>query len=131
MRQLVAVLALALSISMACGSVPSAPAASSPSGTPAMNVLGTLDRGTAQPCPPGDPCDPAIVGAFLVFSQPGKPDIRTSVSGGGDFALQLSPGYYTITAAPSPANGRLQPGDVRVPSTGTIELHLVLLRTPA
>jgi hypothetical protein len=131
MRQLVAVVALALSISVACGSVPSAPAASSPAGEPAVNLLGTLDRGTAQSCPPGDPCDPAVVGAFLVFSQPGKPDIRTSVSGSGEFALHLDPGSYTISAAPSPMRGRLQPGDVRVPSTGAVDLHLVVVRTPA
>ena len=118
----------------------SGPALSSPSGEPTLssptaagplNVLGTLDRGTVQNCPPGDPCDPALVGAFLVFSQPGKPDVRTGVSGSGQFTLHLDPGAYTISAAPSPTGGRLQPGDVRVPSTGTVELHLVVVRTPA
>ena len=91
-----------------------------------MNVHGTLDRGPVQNCPPGDPCDPAIVGAFVVFSQPGKQDVRTSVSGIGEFALHLDPGSYTITAAPSPRSGRLQPSNVRVPSAGTVELHLVI-----
>jgi hypothetical protein len=67
-----------------------------------------------------------MVAAFVVFSQPGKQDVRTSVSGTGEFALHLDPGAYTITAAPSPATGRLQPSNVRVPSTGTIELHLVI-----
>jgi hypothetical protein len=96
-----------------------------------LNVLGTLERGTVQNCLPGDPCDPALVGAFLVFSQPGKPDVRTGVSGSGQFSLHLDPGAYTISAAPSPTGGRLQPSDVRVPGIGTVELHLVVVRTPA
>jgi hypothetical protein len=72
-----------------------------------------------------------MVGAFVVFSQPGKQDVRTSVSGTGAFALRLDPGHYTISIAPSPMNGRLQPGDVRVPGSGAVELHLVVVRMPA
>ena len=127
-------------MSFACGSVRSGPALSSPSDVPtissptigsAVNVHGTLDRGTVQNCPPGDPCDPALVGAFLVFSQAGKQDVRTGVSGSGEFTLHLDPGSYSISAAPAPRSGRLQPSDVRVPSTGTVELHLAVVRTPA
>jgi hypothetical protein len=72
-----------------------------------------------------------MVGAFVVFTQPGMQDVRTTVSGGGEFELRLDPGYYTISIAPSPMNGRLQPGDIRVPSSGTVALHLVVVRTPA
>jgi hypothetical protein len=92
-------------------------------------ACGSVRSGPTQPCPAGEPCDPPIVGAFIVFSQPGKQDIRTSVSGTGDFALRLDPGYYTISITPSPMNRRAQPNDVRVPSTGAIELHLVVVGT--
>jgi hypothetical protein len=62
---------------------------------------------------------------FVVFSQPGKPDVRFRVSVGGAFSGRLDPGAYSISAAPPP-NGRLDPNEVRVPSSGTVNLHLVV-----
>lgn len=124
---LLVVVALGL---LACGSVPPGSSASSPTGpTPtgdaALNVRGTLDRGAAPQCPAGEPCDPPIVAAFLVFSQPGKPDIRVRTGADGAFAVHLDPGAYSISAAPA-LNGRLEPNQVRVPSSGTVDLHLVV-----
>ena len=135
MRRFSIVVALALTVCFACGSVRLAPALSSPSDEPVLaspavgatlNVYGTLDRGTAQMCPSGDPCDPVMVGSFVVFSQAGKQDVRTTVSASGEFALHLDPGSYTISAAPLPINGRLQPSTVRVPAAGKVALRLVI-----
>jgi len=61
---------------------------------------------------------------FVVFSKPGKPDVRTQLDASGAFAVYLDPGSYSITAAPPPLNGSVQPGQVRVPSTGTVQLQL-------
>ena len=115
---------------MACGSVPPGPSASSPTGSnptgdSALNVRGTVDRGSTPPCPPGEPCDPPIVAMFLVFSQPDKPDVRVRVATNGAFAGHLDPGNYSIGAAPA-LNGKLEPGQVRVPTSGIVELHLVV-----
>lgn len=92
-----------------------------------MNVRGTIDRGPAPSCPPGEPCDPPIVAMFVVFSQPGKADVRFRVGAGGAnaFAGHLDPGAYSISAAPPP-NGTLDPNQVRVPTSGTVNLHLVV-----
>jgi hypothetical protein len=118
-----------------CGGLPTGSPGSNPTGGPpagdaAVNVRGTIDRGGATPsCPPGEPCDPPIVAMFLDFSQPGRPDIRVRVGAGGAFALHLDPGTYSISAAPA-LNGKLDPDQVRVPSSGTVDLHLVV-RPPA
>lgn len=141
MRGTVAVLALCLAAATACGSVASGPAGSSPSqpaeSTPIgatsptaaaadMNVRGTIDRGPAVTCPSGEPCDPAITAAYVVFSQPGKPDIRVKVDPSGAFALHLDPGAYAISAAPPPQRGKLAPDTIRVPDQGTVTLRLVI-----
>jgi len=116
---------------VACGSVPAGSPDSSGSPTPtktsdlAVNVRGTIDRGPIASCPPGEPCDPPIVAAFVVFSQPGKADVRFKVGAGGAFAGHLDPGAYSVSAAPPP-NGRLDPHQVRIPSTGTVDLQLVV-----
>lgn len=115
----------------ACGSVPQGPAVSSPSGDAALNVRGTVDRSYVHPCPTDEPCDPPMTAAFLVFGQPGKADVRTSVDSSGAFALHLEPGAYSISAAPPPMGGLVEPSQVRVPATGTVELHLRIVRTPA
>jgi hypothetical protein len=65
---------------------------------------------------------------FLDFSQPGKPDVRVRVGAGGAFALHLDPGVYSISAAPPP-NGSLDPSSVRVPGSGTVNLHIVIRPT--
>jgi hypothetical protein len=130
-RRPVVVFSLFLVSALACGAVPpgpAGPAAASPTGEAALNVRGALDRGAASyPCPPGDPCDPPIQAMFVVFSQPGKPDIRTQLDPGGAFALHLDPGSYSVSAAPS-INGRVQPSQVRVPSAGTLQLQLQVVR---
>jgi hypothetical protein len=62
---------------------------------------------------------------FVVFSQPGKPDVRFRVGAGGAFAGHLDPGAYSISAAPAP-NGTLDPNQMRVPSSSIVNLHLVV-----
>jgi hypothetical protein len=65
---------------------------------------------------------------FVVFSQPGKPDVRTQLDAGGAFALHLDPGSYGVSAAPPSLNGSVQPSQVRVPSTGILQLQLQVAR---
>lgn len=126
-RGSVVMFALLLVSGIACGAVPprpAGPAAASPTGEAALNVRGVLDRGGSYPCPPGDPCDPPVQAMFVVFTQPGKPDVRTHLDASGAFALHLDPGSYSVTAAPPSFSGSVQPGQVRVPSTGTLQLQL-------
>ena len=120
--------AFCLMAAAACGSAPPGPAASSPSSDAAMNVRGTVDRGYTPPCPADEPCDPPVTAMFLVFSRPGTPDVRVDVDASGFFGLHLDPGAYSISAAPPPIGGRLEPNQMRVPATGTIELHLKIVR---
>ena len=65
---------------------------------------------------------------FVVFSQPGKPDVRTQLDASGAFALHLDPGSYSITTAPPSFNGAIQPSQVRVSGTGILQLHLQVVR---
>ena len=130
MRRVIAVAAFCL-ITAACGSIPLGSAASTPGGDAAVNVHGTVDRAYIPACPTDEPCDPPMTAAFLVFRQPGKADVRTSVDSSGAFALYLEPGAYSISAAPPPMGGLVEPSQVRVPATGTVELHLRIVRTPA
>lgn len=103
----------------------SVPPGTSPAGDAAVNIRGTIDRRPSPSCPPGEPCDPPIVAMFVVFSQPGKPEVRLRVGAGGAFVGHLDPGSYSISAAPPP-NGSLDPSEVHVPSSGTVNLHLVV-----
>jgi hypothetical protein len=131
MRGPLVLFALFLVSALACGSVPPArtgPAAASPTGEAALNVRGVLDRGASFPCPPGDPCDPPLQAMFVVFSQPGKADVRTPLDASGAFSLHLDPGSYTVSAAPPSFNGSVQPSQVRVPSTGILQLQLQVAR---
>lgn len=89
-----------------------------------MNVTGIIDRSVPPACPTGEPCDPQIVAYRLVFSSPGQPDVTVRPGPDGTFAVHLDPGSYTIAAQPPLAGGRLDPSSVRVPGSGTIELHL-------
>lgn len=91
-----------------------------------MNVSGVLDRGRPPACPTGEPCDPPATATYLVFSQPGRPDVRVYVDPAGTFSAYLAPGSYTISAAPPPMQGRLSPDTVRVPAGSTINLHLAI-----
>jgi len=127
---LVAVGAFCLFVA-ACGALPQGSGASSPSGDGALNVRGTVDRVYAPACPTDEPCDPPITAMYLVFSQPGTPDVRVQVDTGGAFGLHLDPGAYSISAAPPPMGGRLEPNQVRVPATGTVELRLRIVRKTA
>jgi hypothetical protein len=105
---------------------PIAAASPSPAQSISINVTGVVDRGQPAPCPPGDPCDPPATASYLVFSQPGRADVRVGVDGKGAFALYLAPGSYSISAAPPPMQGSLSPSTVRVPASGTITLRLVI-----
>lgn len=133
MRVLVVVLALAIGSALACGSVGQGPSATTPSAVPTansvLNVRGTIDRGSPPPCRTGEVCDAPLVALFIDFSQPGKPDIRTPVDGGGTFALHLEPGHYSISAAPPPMNGTVNPNELVVPKTGSVVLNLVVTYT--
>jgi hypothetical protein len=120
-----------LILAAGCGSVSPGPAASSPTGDSALNVRGTIDRSFTPACPTGEPCDPPMTAYYLVFSQPGKEDVRAQVGSSGAFALHLDPGVWTISPAPPALGGRVEPGEVRVPANGSVELHLRIVRTPA
>ncbi len=89
-----------------------------------VNVTGTLEGGAAAACPSGEPCDPHMVAATLIFSSPGKPDATARVGADGSFALHLDPGDYEIAPAPPSSQGKLEPSEVRVPGTGTVTLRL-------
>lgn len=97
-------------------------------GTSDINVTGTVDRGPSPTCPAGEPCDPPMVAAFLVFTRPGAPDVTVQVRGDA-FALHLEPGSYTIAPAPPAFQGELQPSSVRVPATGVVTLRLHIVRS--
>jgi hypothetical protein len=125
MRLLGPLVVLALSAA-ACGSAPPEQPSQS---TPDINVTGTIDRGPMPTCPAGEPCDPAMVAALLVFSRPGSPDVTVHVAGDGSFALHLEPGTYTIAAAPPSFQGTLVPSTVRVPASGLVRLSLHIARS--
>jgi hypothetical protein len=114
----------------ACGGAP-APAPGSSSGSPAINVTGTLDRGPVPTCPTDEPCDPPLVASRLAFSRTGSPDVIVRVAGDGSFATHLDPGAYTIAAQPPPFSGQLEPSSVRVPDSGSVELRLRVVRVAA
>jgi hypothetical protein len=94
--------------------------------TPAPNVRGVLDRNSlgTPPCYPGEPCDPAPVGFYVVFSRQGRKPVRAKVRPSGAFAVRLAPGRYRITLAPPPLSGRVTPTTVRAPRTGVARLRL-------
>ena len=66
---------------------------------------------------------------MLIFTSAGKPDVSILVGANGTFALHLDPGAYTIRAAPPPMHAMLEPSQVRVPSTGNVELSLKIVPT--
>jgi hypothetical protein len=112
-------------VTAACGSLPAVGPAASPSPAHVLtNVSGTIERGPAQTCPSGEPCDPNIVAYRLAFSAPGRPDVTVRVDGDGTFALHLDPGMYSIAAEPPSMQGRLEPSEVKVPKVGTVYLQL-------
>jgi hypothetical protein len=116
---------VAMLVTAACGSSPAVGPAASPSPANVVtNVSGTIERGPAQTCPSGEPCDPNIVAYRLVFSAPGRPDVTVRVGGDGSFALHLEPGTYSIAAEPPSMLGRLEPSEVKVPKVGTVYLEL-------
>ena len=95
----------------------------------APNVRGVVLRpGASGACFEGEPCDPPIVAAFVVFSRSGRTVARARVGANGGFALHLAPGLYDVVTAPA-QRGRLTPSAIRVPRLGVIRLRLVL-RTP-
>jgi hypothetical protein len=90
----------------------------------APNVVGRLVRAPAANCYPDEPCDPASVGAMLVFAHNGTVIRRIRVGAGGRFALWLAPGVYQVRALPPPEHGQLVPSAFRVPATGSVSLRL-------
>ena len=66
---------------------------------------------------------------MLIFSSAGKPDVSVLVGANGTFAVHLDPGGYTVRAAPPPMHATLEPSQVRVPSTGSVELSLKIVPT--
>ncbi len=114
---------------LACGAAGSAPSPTV-SGQPVVNVTGILDRSATPICPTDEPCDPPAV-AKVVFSSSGRPEVSVRLAPDGSFALHLDPGGYAITTAPPPLNGAVAPSEVKVPPSGTVELHLRIVRTPA
>ena len=121
-------LILLFGLAVSCGSVSGTPP--SPSGQPAPNVTGKLVRAPVQACPTGEACDPVNVGAMLIFTSAGKPDVSILVGADGTFAVHLDPGGYTIRAAPPPMHATLEPSQVRVPSTGSVEISLKIVPAP-
>jgi hypothetical protein len=116
----------------ACGGASSSDQPQLPTATNAseVNVSGTIDRGPMPTCPAGEPCDPSMVAAMLVFSSAGGPEVTTRVGGDGSFALHLDPGDYSIAAAPPAFGGELVPSRVLVPKTGVVTLHIHIARSP-
>ena len=108
----------------ACGKAPTQtlPAAS----VPAINVSGTVARPPSTTCPTGEACDPPNSASVLIFTRAGQPDISTPIDARGAFALHLDPGTYALRVGPPPASGRIQPGEVRVPSTGTVRILVTI-----
>jgi hypothetical protein len=90
------------------------------------NVRGVLDRGsaTSPACYPDEPCDPAPVGVFVVFSRDGHRPVRTRVRSNGSFAVRLAPARYRISLAPPPLSGQVTPTRVRAPRQGVARLKL-------
>ena len=127
---LVTALSLGIVSALACGSVAQAPSDTTPSAIPTasatLNVRGTIDRGTPPTCPTGEVCDAPLTALFVDFSQPGKPDVRAPVDAGGTFAVHLEPGQYSISAAPPPMNGKLEPSEFVVPKASPVVLKLVI-----
>ena len=110
---------LPLIVLAACGTAP----ATSP-GSNGANVSGVLERGPVPTCPTDEPCDPPAAASMLVFSRPGHPDVTVRVGGDGSFATHLESGDYFIAAQPPPFHARLEPSNVRVPDSGSVELTL-------
>jgi hypothetical protein len=94
-----------------------------------INVTGILDRGQTPACPTDEPCDPPAT-SKVVFSSSDRPDVSATLGADGTFALHLDPGSYSIRTAPPAFSAVLEPSQVRVPATGTVELHLRIVRTP-
>lgn len=118
------VISAALLLAAACGQFqPSTQAASS-----GVNVTGVLDRGPVPTCPSDEPCDPPISIATLIFSTGGGAQVRVPVGGDGHFAAHLDPGVYSISAAPPPFQGRVEPSSVEVPEDGTVFVRLHIAR---
>lgn len=114
-----------LLMASACGA-PSPPGSTNASD----NVSGVLDRGPAATCPPDEPCDPPPRATTLIFTGSDGAQFRVHVTENGAFSLHLSPGQYSITTAPPPFGGRVEPAAVEVPQNGPVYLRLRIARSP-
>ena len=92
---------------------------------PLPNVRGTVVAPAPMrgACPPGEPCDPHIVGAFVLFTRGTRIVARVRVVR-GTFATHLAPGRYGIRLAPPLLGGRVVPATVVVPRTGVVTLRI-------
>ena len=100
--------------------------------SPAPNVRGTVvaPAPLRSACPPGEPCDPHQVGAFVVFTRGTLTVARARVVRGA-FALHLPAGRYGVRLAPPPLGGRVAPAFIVVPRTGSVALRLTVKRATA
>jgi hypothetical protein len=94
------------------------------------NVRGVLvPSGAKTPaCYPGEPCDPAPVGTYVVFSRDRRNPVRVKVRPNGSFAVRLAPGWYRISLAPRPLSGHVVPARVHAPRMGVTRLPLAIHR---
>lgn len=113
-----------LLLTAACGAAPG------PGSISGHNVTGVLDFGPRPTCPSDEPCDLPARATNLVFTGAGGGEVRVRVFGSGHFSLHLDPGQYSITTAPPPFGGRVEPSTVEVPQTGSVYLRLRIARSP-
>lgn len=101
--------------------------------TPTPNVRGVVLYGATPPgCYPGEPCDPPVKPAFLMFRRAGHLPARARLGVKGGFALHLSPGRYVLVLTPAVAVTRLVPATVLVPAKGSVKVtvHLIRMQVP-
>src|SRR5512133_2855944 len=93
--------------------------AATSSGASAPNVTGKLVRSSPNVgCYQGEPCDPPLQAAFLVFTRNGH-STRARLGENGAFAVRLASGLYHVTEWPSQSS-TVSPASIRVPTTGVI-----------
>jgi hypothetical protein len=102
--------------------------ASAAQAAPQPNVRGLVTAPvTRSVCPPGEPCDPHPVGAYVVFTRGRRLAARARVVRGA-FALHLAPGRYAVRLTPPPLGGQVVPATVVVPRIGTVMVRLTVKR---
>jgi hypothetical protein len=96
--------------------------------SPPPNVRGVVAASvTRGACPPGEPCDPHPVGAYVMFARGSRFVARARVVRGA-FALHLAPGRYAVRLLPPPLGARVVPSTVLVPRVGNVTLRITVKR---